>query len=975
MNMQSCPSRKRGTRTLLIFAAIMCCLTELTFARKPESVHAVPVSPGWNLMSLPACVTDGNKDILFPSSISPAYIFRTQSGYLAEDTLCHGIGFWLKFTAEDTVYIEGAVLLADTIEVQAGWNLIGSLSMPMAVGAIQSEPPGIINSQFFGYTPGAGYDAVDTLQPAHGYWVKVSQEGSLILQGAGMPCPGIPNVDYAGKTYNTVQIGSQCWLRENLDIGTMIQGAVYQSNNGTVEKYCFDDIPANCDTYGGLYQWAEAMQYSTIPGRRGICPPGWRIPTSVEFEALIATVGGDGNSLKEIGQGWGGGAGTNASGYSALLAGYRFDSGFFGLGGFAQIWSSTETNAANAQYLELVDETGLISQPPPSGYKFEGYSVRCLKNEGPNQPPDVPSGPVPEDEAASVSISPTLSWSCSDSDGDPLTYDIYFGMDNPPVTMVSSDQPDTSLVRTGLTSGTTYYWKVVAKDNHTNSTAGPVWSFRTITGQPCPGTPTIDYAGKIYNTVQIGNQCWLRENLDVGDMVPGVQNQTNNSILEKYCYDNDAVNCDAYGGLYQWDEAMLYSTTPGIQGICPPGWHIPTSAEFQTLGATVSGDGNALKEIGQGSGDGAGTNTSGFSGLLAGVRHDGGVTFADFGGGAYVWGSTTLNPWDRHGLYLSSGDAEIGLGTHRYWYGLSVRCLKDEVPNSPPDTPSNPIPDSGGTNVWTSPTLRWSCSDPESDPLTYDVYFGTDNPPATMVSSDQSDTSLARTGLSSGTTYYWRVVAKDNHSQSTDGPVWSFTTQTGGGSPCPGTPTVTYTGKTYNTVLIGSQCWLKENLNVGTMLSGSQNQTDNDTIEKYCYYDIPANCDTYGGLYQWNEAMQYSTTPGTRGICPPGWHLPTLAEFQTLGATVQDDGNALKAIGQGSGGGAGTNTSGFTALLAGTRYLDGVFGHLGDYGLFWGSTQSSALYADRLLLGSGYAAIGLSPFDKRTAFSVRCLKD
>ncbi len=145
------------------------------------------------------------------------------------------------------------------------------------------------------------------------------------------------------------------------------------------------------------------------------------------------------------------------------------------------------------------------------------------------------------------------------------------------------------------------------------------------------------------------------------------------------------------------------------------------------------------------------------------------------------------------------------------------------------------------------------------------------------------------------------------------------------GVPCPGTPTVTYEGKTYNTVQIGTQCWLKENLNVGTRVNGVQNQSNNSTIEKYCYNDDEANCNTYGGLYQWNEAMQYSTAPGTRGICPPGWHIPANAEFETLAAAVNNDGNALKAIGQGTGSGQGTDTSGFSALLAGLRDTNGGF--------------------------------------------------
>jgi uncharacterized protein (TIGR02145 family) len=133
-----------------------------------------------------------------------------------------------------------------------------------------------------------------------------------------------------------------------------------------------------------------------------------------------------------------------------------------------------------------------------------------------------------------------------------------------------------------------------------------------------------------------------------------------------------------------------------------------------------------------------------------------------------------------------------------------------------------------------------------------------------------------------------------------------------------GTNIITYAGQTYNTVLIGSQCWLKENLNLGTRIDGSSDQTNNSTIEKYCYDDNDANCTTYGGLYQWNEAMQYVTTAGTQGICPTGWHIPTYAEFQTLVTAVSNDGNALKAIGQGGGSGAVQTQAAFLRCLRAT---------------------------------------------------------
>jgi uncharacterized protein (TIGR02145 family) len=132
---------------------------------------------------------------------------------------------------------------------------------------------------------------------------------------------------------------------------------------------------------------------------------------------------------------------------------------------------------------------------------------------------------------------------------------------------------------------------------------------------------------------------------------------------------------------------------------------------------------------------------------------------------------------------------------------------------------------------------------------------------------------------------------------------------------------INYGGQNYHEVYIGEQIWLKENLNIGTMINSGTAQTSNGIIEKYCYQEDTANCTIYGGLYQWDEAMAYSTIEGSQGICPTGWHIPTDAEFTTLKNNVVS-GDALKAVGQGSGTGAGTNTSGFSALLGDTTFQD-----------------------------------------------------
>ncbi|MFA5803862.1 MAG: FISUMP domain-containing protein [Melioribacteraceae bacterium] len=573
----------------------------------------------------------------------------------------------------------------------------------------------------------------------------------------------------------------------------------------------------------------------------------------------------------------------------------------------------------------------------------------------------------------------------------------------------------------------------------------------------CAGIPTVTYAGKTYHTIQIGNQCWLKENLDVGTMIQGILSANNNNTIEKYCYDNNPNNCATYGGLYQWNEAMAYSTTPGTKGICPDGWHIPTLAEFQTLGTTVSNNSESLKEVGQG----AGTNTSGFSVLLGGFRSYGGG-FYNLRINAGIWSSTELDATYAYlvGMDINGGTFSIGSNGLKA-DGDAVRCIKDE--SLPPSAPTLSTPTNNSVDISVSPTLSWNVANRATS---YTLQVSTNNSFSSFVYNQSvlNSTTQQLSGLSYSTTYYWRVSATNNYGTSVYSIPWSFTTLStapavpilssptnnavdvsvsptltwtasttatsytlqvstkndfstlvinqsglintnqlisglystakyywqvsatnsygtsnwsnywifttvsGPSGPCPGIPTVLYTGKTYNTVQIGTQCWLKENLDVGAMIQVNQNPSNNGTIEKYCYDNNPNNCATYGGLYQWNEAMAYSTTPGAQGICPTGWHIPTKTEFETLAATVKNDGEALKAN--------GTNTSGFSGLLAGFRYDSGNFYNFGYETFFWSSTEydsSSAYYLSLtyLLNRNTYFYYNYKGY----GYSVRCLKD
>ncbi len=148
----------------------------------PGAAFSYPMDAGWNLLSVPLAVTDPRKTTLFPSAVSEAYRFDGMAGYAVEDSLENGVGYWLKFATAQTVGLAGAPIENDTIQVQAGWNQIGGLALPVATGTIPTIPPGIIDSQFYEF--GSGYVAADTLQPSRGYWIKSTTSGQLILNGA-----------------------------------------------------------------------------------------------------------------------------------------------------------------------------------------------------------------------------------------------------------------------------------------------------------------------------------------------------------------------------------------------------------------------------------------------------------------------------------------------------------------------------------------------------------------------------------------------------------------------------------------------------------------------------------------------------------------------------------------------------------------------------------------------------------------------
>jgi uncharacterized protein (TIGR02145 family) len=168
---------------------------------------------------------------------------------------------------------------------------------------------------------------------------------------------------------------------------------------------------------------------------------------------------------------------------------------------------------------------------------------------------------------------------------------------------------------------------------------------------------------------------------------------------------------------------------------------------------------------------------------------------------------------------------------------------------------------------------------------------------------------------------------------------------------------------------------MAENLNVGVRIDSNQQPLNDGIIQKFCYHDNVNNCTTYGGLYQWNEAMKYDTTPSVQGIEAEWTTLITHLGVDTI------SGGNMKEIGTThwlSPNYNATNNSGFTGLPGGE--FPGVGGSY--YGLqsnayFWSSTQYDPIpyTAFGYSLGYNYGGVGQGNLGKGGSFSIRCIHD
>ena len=185
------------------------------------------------------------------------------------------------------------------------------------------------------------------------------------------------------------------------------------------------------------------------------------------------------------------------------------------------------------------------------------------------------------------------------------------------------------------------------------------------------------------------------------------------------------------------------------------------------------------------------------------------------------------------------------------------------------------------------------------------------------------------------------------------------------------------------TIVIGTQQWMRENLDVLTYRNGDIIPQVTDptawaalTTGAWCYYNNDvANGAIYGKLYNWYAVND------PRGLAPTGWHVPTDDEWTTLSTTLGGDavaGGKMKVAGTTrwtTPNTGATNESGFAGLPGGNRINNGTFSYVGSNGYWWSSTEFSATIAWNRYLYYGFGYIYRDFYFKEYGFSVRCLRD
>ena len=930
--------------------------------------------------------------------------------------------------------------------------------------------------------------------------------------------------DIDGNEYGTLQLGSQCWMQQNLRTthfadGTEIPVGGLDNHSGP-RRYAPDN---NLSTFGYLYNWDAAMNgsasSSTNPsGVQGVCPAGWHLPSDAEWTQLTSFVasnpdnvcGNDPDNIAkalastEMWDTWGtcptsscqmcAASSNNSTQFSVLPAGtwhVNGAAGHIGQGysdGHTIFRTATLLDAGHVQAREFYIENTYVDGTAID--KTNGLSVRCVLT-CPTDLAYLPTVSVVSLSRTGTTVSMTGNV-LSDGGAAVTERGVCWGTTQHPTTS------STHKVATGtglgafsvsedFTPGTTYYIRAYAINSEGTAYGGEITfvmpvpyvlptlntgsQFLALTegfeGSTLPSTwTTIDNDGDGDNWFQ---DSWMAHTGE-GHVISASHNSSYEplSTLDNYLITPDITLPSGISPVLSFWYSSLYGNPEHFE-VKVGNAGAATAGDFSTQVFEVTDDDDDYTQAIVNLSSYAGqtirlafvhtppTDVSylliddvevGVAGASANVVSDVTATTATCGGyvaddgGATVtargvcW-STSQNPTisDSHttdgsgtGSFTSNITGLNGLTTY-YVRAYATNSVGTMYGNQVSFTTTEALPvvtTSAVSNITLdNSTINASCGGNVTDEGAYavtarGVCWGTSQNPTVSGSHTTDGSGLGSftstiTGLTSGTTYYVRAYATSS-AGTVYGNQVSFAIPVVDAKSCPSAPTVTdHEGNVYATVLIGTQCWMRENLRTttspktGTYLVNTANKpTPGSTpgptgassygskVAHWYNNDPTTNAPKgYGLLYNWCAAMDTANstnymevpTPSVpngnnnyfnvtvsgnhRGICPTGWHLPSYSELNTLktaaGNTqynLQVDGSAWSS--------SATNSTGFTALPA-SMFISsyGTF-QSEDRTAFWSCTNGTDR-AQQLYMQSGQIKLSLD--DKNRGYSVRCLKD
>ncbi|MBR3466434.1 MAG: fibronectin type III domain-containing protein, partial [Bacteroidales bacterium] len=780
------------------------------------------------------------------------------------------------------------------------------------------------------FTETASYTSV--ISSANGCDSNIIISVRVIPAGDALPCPGHETVtDYDGNVYNTVQIGEQCWMRENLrtthyEDGTDIS-TEFVSSSDVAYCYLIDNNENYVESFGHLYNWAAIMHgdhsSSSNPSDvQGICPTGWHLPSDAEWTQLTQYVssvpayvcgGNESNVAKALASetGWYGGSDgecvpsdqsvnvNNLTGFNALPAGILYEGEYSGLRFIGLYWSSTEQGLVNARFFSDV-HSEVLSYSCSSSF---GMSVRCVLGDVTNL--SVTTGNVtviaPNTAICGGNVTTfgdataTARGVCWSTSPDPSIADNY--------TNEGSGLGEFTSILSGLEPGTTYYIRAYAT-NDIGTRYGGWGVFRTPWCEPItlPYSEGFDsYTASTTASTSIEPACWMLVQEDVA-----MTDATRPQIYYKseFAHSGDYSLKLHNRGIYAMpplDENMamkhvqleMYLRQPKADYQLEVGVWDDETHTFEAVQLFNNSTTN-VEHV-----------TCDFSNYTGNGRR---IAFHNvLGSGSYAYSYNYIDDivlTETDGCLLTIENNSTSYGA---WHGSKLRIYTDG------SVKEVTFENEGGTETVTihngSLELEfvngyYTFSD-VNEYLSNRCFFTITGPSCLYYSGKAPMEGVflsTEIDCNSGTISY-PIICYDTIAYTVDFPLtWhghqfdeagSFTTAQQNASgcdsttivsvnairSCPGTLFVTdIDGNIYSTVKIGNQCWMRENLRTTHYADGSPIPVGDSLVsgtDPY-YYDYSTSSiplEKRGYLYNWPAALQ---------VCPVGWRLPSDEEWNTL---------------------------------------------------------------------------------------------